>query len=244
MTIAVLAMRRAAIALAVVLSCTPVAAQSVTALVTELPQDFAHLISIDSAIAVGGAGLASWPLHHNDAAIARHLRLDDDEGGELFDAGNVIGDGAVQVAGALGVYALGWARHAPRVQRLGADLFRAQVVNGVMTRGIKLAVERTRPDGGSRSFPSGHASATFATATVLQNHFGWKAGIPAYALAAYVGSARLTSNHHFASDVAFGAGIGIAAGRATTFRVRQHRVAIAPSVGVDGVRVGVTVNAD
>jgi len=238
-------MLRAATVLAVVLSCAPTAqAQSLASVVTELPSDFAHLISVDSAIALGGAGLVSWPLHNNDDAIAQRLRLDADGTGELFDAGNVVGDGSVQVAGALGVYILGWARHAPRAQRVGADLFRAQVVNGVLTRGLKLAVERTRPDGGSRSFPSGHASAAFATAAVLQKHFGWKAGGPAYAVAAYVASARLTSYHHFASDVAFGAGLGVAAGRATTFRVHRQRVAIAPSVARDHVAVGVTVGAD
>jgi membrane-associated phospholipid phosphatase len=221
----------------VLVSCAPAAqAQSFASLFTTLPSDFKHLVSVDSAIAIGGGGALAVPLWSSEHTNG--------EGSEAFDAGNVIGDGAVQAAGALTVYVLGAANHSSRVQRLGADLVRAQIVNGVMTDGLKLAVDRTRPDGGSHSFPSGHASAAFATATVLQAHLGWKIGIPAYALAAYVGSARVTSNHHYTSDVVFGAGLGIAAGRATTFTVRQQRIAIAPTIGPGRVGVGVTVGAN
>ena len=66
------------------------------------------------------------------------------------------------------------------------------------------------------SFPSGHSSVTFATATVLQRNFGWKAGVPAYALASYVAASRVQMKRHFFSDVAFGAAIGIVAGRTVT----------------------------
>jgi len=92
----------------------------------------------------------------------------------------------------------------------------AQIVASVMTQGVKLAVGRRRPDAGRFSFPSGHASATFANAAVLQRHFGWKAGLPAYGLASYVAASRLQENRHYASDVIFGAAIGIIAGRTVT----------------------------
>ena len=103
---------------------------------------------------------------------------------------------------------------------LGSDLIRAQVLTRVVTQGIKLTVRRARPDGGNFSFPSGHSSGTFATATVLQCHFGWKAGVPAYALATYVAGSRLQENRHYVSDVMFGAAIGILA-RAVSTSVRQ-----------------------
>ena len=46
------------------------------------------------------------------------------------------------------------------------------------------------PTATPRSFPSGHASATFATATVLQRHYGWKLGLPFYLLGVYTAASR------------------------------------------------------
>src|SRR4030095_7106445 len=100
-----------------------------------------------------------------------------------------------------------------QMQILGADLLRAQIVNTALTQSIKMAVQRTRPDQGRFSFPSGHTSATFATATVLQRHFGWRVAIPAYGLATYVAGSRLQKNRDYASDVIFGAAVGVVAGR-------------------------------
>ena len=68
--------------------------------------------------------------------------------------------------------------------------------------------------------------------------FGWKAGVPGYALATYVAGSRLSENAHFLSDVLFGAGIGIVSGRTVTVG-RAHPFVIAPAVrpGVLGVSV-------
>jgi membrane-associated phospholipid phosphatase len=63
-------------------------------------------------------------------------------------------------------------------------------------------VSRRDPDATGYSFPPGHASVRFATATVLQRHFGWK-GALAYPLAAYVAASRLHENrHHLGGRVA------------------------------------------
>ena len=61
----------------------------------------------------------------------------------------------------------------PRVVHIGVDLIRTHIVAYALTFALKSAVRRGRPDHSNhRSFPSGHASATFATATVLHRHFG------------------------------------------------------------------------
>lgn len=74
---------------------------------------------------------------------------------------------------------------------------------------LKYAVKERRPDGSNwHSFPSGHTSSTFATATFLQRRYGWKVGVPAYALATYVGWGRVFSKRHHWWDVAVGAAIG------------------------------------
>ena len=157
---------------------------------------------------------------------------------DVFEIGAVTGSGWVQIGGALGAYALGRAAGKPRVVAVGADLVQVQIVNSAMTLGLKLAVRRTRPDQGSFSFPSGHASAMFATATVLQRRFGWKVGLPANGLAAYVAASRVQENRHYSSDVIFGAAIGIAAGQ--TIGRGAGRFVVSPVVVPGGA--GVTLS--
>lgn len=77
---------------------------------------------------------------------------------------------------------------------------------------LKYAVKERRPDGSDmHSFPSGHTSTTFATATFLQRRYGWKVGVPAYVLSSYVGWGRVFSKKHHWWDVAAGAAIGAGA---------------------------------
>jgi len=85
-------------------------------------------------------------------------------------------------------------------------------VTQALTYGIKVSVRRDRPTGECCSFPSGHASMTFATAAVLERHFGYRASWPMFAVAGYVSASRLTDNRHFLSDVLFGSALGMAAG--------------------------------
>ena len=103
-----------------------------------------------------------------------------------------------------------------------------------------MAVGRTRPDGSVFSFPSGHTATTFATATVLQRHFGWKVGIPAYAAATYVAASRIQVKRHYLSDVAFGAALGIVAGRSVTVGRGDAKFAIAPAAAPGGGAVSFT----
>jgi membrane-associated phospholipid phosphatase len=124
---------------------------------------------------------------------------------------------------------------------LGSDLVRAQIVTQSVTLGIKLSVQRTRPDGTQYSLPSGHASTTFATATVLQRHFGWKAGAPAYALATFVAASRVQVQRHYLTDVALGATLGIIAGRTVTLGRGDTRFALGPSVVPGGAGVNFTL---
>jgi hypothetical protein len=150
--------------------------------------------------------------------------------GRMFSAGETLGSAGVQMASAVATQIIGRAIGQPRVAALGADLVRAQIVTQTLTAGIKLSVQRTRPDGSQYSLPSGHASTTFATATVLQRHFGWKAGVPAYAMASYVAASRVQVQRHYLSDVALGATLGIITGRAVTVGRGDTRFALGPSV--------------
>ena len=109
---------------------------------------------------------------------------------------------------------------------------------------VEVSIRRDRPDGTSGyAFPSGHASTTFATASVLEAHFGWKVGVPAYALATYVAASRLHENRHYLSDVVFGGALGMAAGRSAT-RHGRHHFALAPLAVPGGLGVVLTRISD
>jgi len=194
-----------------------------------LGRDFTRLPTKSNLLVLGLGGALALAAHPADSALtsraARSEPLDD-----VFEIGAFTGGGWVQVGGAFGTYFLGRLSGNERMQSTGADLAQAQILNAILTQGVKLAVARTRPDHGRFSFPSGHASATFATATVLQRRFGWKLGLPAYTLASYVSASRLQENRHYASDVIFGAALGIVAGRTVTIGKSSARLDISPLV--------------
>lgn len=78
---------------------------------------------------------------------------------------------------------------------------------------LKALVDEQRPDGSDRhSFPSGHTSLSFAAAASLENRYGWQVGAPAFALASFVGMARVEAKRHHWYDVVAGAAIGSASG--------------------------------
>jgi len=99
---------------------------------------------------------------------------------------------------------------------------------------VKMSVRRGRPDGTQFSFPSGHTSVSFASATVLQRHFGWKAGVPAYAMASYVAASRIHDKRHFLSDVAFGAAVGIVSGWTVTMGHGDAKMTMTPVAAPGG----------
>jgi membrane-associated phospholipid phosphatase len=107
------------------------------------------------------------------------------------------------------------------------DLIRSLAVSEAIVNALKYTTRRERPDGSARnSFPSGHASDTFAVATALERHFGWKFAVPAYVFSSYVAMSRLPDNKHWLSDVVFGSSVGIIAGRTVTRHGREFPVVI------------------
>jgi membrane-associated phospholipid phosphatase len=148
--------------------------------------------------------------------------------------GGAVGDVWMQGGAAVTTYLIGKLNKSPEVVHVGGDLIRAQMLNGVLTTGIKIAAGRTRPTGSARSFPSGHSSATFASATVLADHYGWKAALPAYALAGFVSYTRVRDNQHWLSDVAFGSALGLIAGKTITAGHRHPAFVILPTITKSG----------
>ncbi|GAA4276399.1 phosphatase PAP2 family protein [Aquimarina mytili] len=125
-----------------------------------------------------------------------------------------------------------YTRYAPVVQMYAADIMGVQsrnhwfdqtknlVLSSIISNGVstllKKEVHKYRPGGSdhANSFPSGHTTTAFTTATVLFEEF--KNTNPVLAYSGYIfaittGSLRLANNMHYLSDVLVGAGIGILA---------------------------------
>lgn len=69
------------------------------------------------------------------------------------------------------------------------------------TYALKYAVNDTRPNGGKRSFPSGHTAWAFAGAAFIHHRYGWEWGVPAELAATAVAISRVDGDFHRWRDV-------------------------------------------
>lgn len=183
-------------------------------IVQNLGADFMALGKLDTLVMIGAGGAAAGIASTADDRVDRWTVTH--PASSWTDVGRVGGDGWVMAGAAVGTWLTGKYTNRPLVAHVGSDLIRAQVLNGVLTRAMKIAIDRKRPSGGGHAFPSGHSSATFASAGVLHQHFGWKAGAAAYTAASFVAWTRVRDREHWVSDVVFGAAVGLASARAVT----------------------------
>jgi PAP2 superfamily len=203
----------------------------IKATVKEFLISFKHLPSRENLFWVGvGSGMA-LAVHPADTHFNSHVA--GDEWHKLFKVGAVTGNTATLFAVSATVYTVGRASDSKRVSHVGSDLLQAIGVSEVIVQSLKYATRRERPDGSSaNSFPSGHAADTFAFATALERHLGWKGAVPAYMISTYVAMSRLHDNRHYLSDVAFGTAVGIIAGRTVTRHGRSnYSYTVAPVPG-------------
>lgn len=135
-----------------------------------------------------------------------------------------------------GFYLAGTALHNPKAIATAQDgLGAGLIASGIITPALKVAIGRQRPSqgkevyslrpfSGNESFPSGHTTQAFAVASVISAHYDplW-VKMTAYGVAGLVGFARIDHNAHFASDVAAGALIGTAVGKAIFHFNQQKR---------------------
>lgn len=97
----------------------------------------------------------------------------------------------------------------------------ATLAAAIVSTSLKYSIDRERPfekypneidkasDAGSPSFPSGHTSSAFSTATSLSIAFPkWYVIVPSYAWASSVAYSRMHLGVHYPSDVLAGAIIG------------------------------------
>ena len=196
--------------------------------VSDVGHDYIDYFSRETAEWYIDGGAMTAALHPLDEELRDATQDPEATLTRSLEGGSTIGNLSFQLPLAAGWWIIGHAAGSQRGAEAGRDLVRAQISALSWTYAFKYAANRTRPNGDPRSFPSGHASATFATAMVLQGHYGWKIGLPAFAAAGYTAASRITVNKHWASDVAFGAVVGMVSGRTVTLHLRQRTIALGP----------------
>jgi membrane-associated phospholipid phosphatase len=221
---------------------TPLVTSDTTfaSLFTKVPPAFLRLGDRSSLAVLGTSAAVAALVFNSDTPLTRHaaasVRFDDN-----LLVGHFLGDIYFQGSVALGTYLTGYAAKSPRMMLVGADLVRAQLLGGFITDVTKVIVQRQRPNGANYSFPSGHTTSAFASAAVLQRHFGYKVGVPAYLLGGYVAASRMADNRHFPSDLLVGAAVGIVSGRAVTVGRGSAKFAVTPLVAPGGGGIGLTL---
>jgi len=201
--------------------------------------DYKHYFSKETAYWYAGGLAAAGLVHQADEAIAEEMS-EPSPTTRALEGGDKYGNLTLQVPLAIGWWIVGHAAGSARGAEAGRDLVRAQISATSWAYLWKYTVDRTRPNGDPRSFPSGHAAATFATAMVLQDHYGWKVGVPFFAASTYTALSRLTVNKHWASDVTFGAFVGIASARTVTLHLRNQKFALVPLAAPGGAGLALT----
>lgn len=198
-----------------------------------LVEDFKHLPSKENlfwAATGGGLALAVHPIDDN----VMHAWGGNSTMQNWFKLGKYLGQSYVLIPTAATIYIYGRAKDEPKVSHVGMDLLESLLVSEAVVQALKYTTRRERPDGSSKnSFPSGHAADTFAFATALERHLGWKGAVPAYLFSSYVAISRIPDNRHWLSDTVFGASVGIIAGRTCTRHGKEYplHVSVSPLRG-------------
>jgi undecaprenyl-diphosphatase len=127
----------------------------------------------------------------------------------------------LSLATPISILAAGYIKNDKALRRKGWEIAGSLLINTVITQGLKYTVNRERPYDKyptlihpylietDPSFPSGHTSTAFATATSLSIQFKkWYVVVPSFAWATCVGYSRLYLGEHYPTDVFAGAIIG------------------------------------
>ena len=94
---------------------------------------------------------------------------------------------------------------------------------------LKYTVQRERPNGeDTHSFPSGHSSSTFSSASFIHIRYGFKYAILPYIAASYTAYSRVESQQHYLSDVVAGAVIGVVSSWYFTSSYESENIALQP----------------
>ena len=173
------------------------------------------------------AGGASAVMHNSGADKKLNENFDDDHVFRGFgdESLNVIGHPWTQFGMATLWYAVS-AKNQDELNKARAQtMIEALSVTGVVTMGLKAIRNNDSPNGKNWAWPSGHAASSFTVASVLDEFYGPKVGIPAYVLASLISYRMLDTGDHWTSDIVFGATLGWVVGHTIAGKHKQLEIA-------------------
>ncbi|WP_052257229.1 phosphatase PAP2 family protein [Flavobacterium sp. AED] len=126
----------------------------------------------------------------------------------------------ISIAAPIIIYSVGLIKKDSAIKKQAIFIGETFLVNAFVTTALKQVVKRKRPfdsytdidqaiSAGGYSFPSGHTSIAFATATALSMAYPkWYVIAPSFVWASAVGYSRMHLGVHYPSDVFAGAILG------------------------------------
>lgn len=160
------------------------------------------------------AGAASIVMHNSSAdddiqtSVEEHRAID----GFFSESLKTVGSPGTHFAATGLWYALSVQNNDRLNEERAWTMMTALTIDGLVTAGLKVARDNTTPSGDKWAWPSGHTSSSFTVAAVLDEYYGPKVGICAYAAASLVAYRMVEEGDHWMSDAVFGAALGWAVG--------------------------------
>ena len=180
--------------------------------------------NITALLLAGGASIA---MHQSDAdkTLAGNFERHRAFKGFSSEALGVVGSPGTHFA-VMGLwYALSTENRDEFNTNRAWTMMTALSVTGITTVGLKAIANNDTPNGKSWAWPSGHTASSFTVASVLDEFYGPKVGLAAYALASLVAYRMMDAGDHWASDVVFGATLGWVVGHTVAGKDKQLEVA-------------------
>lgn len=192
-------------------------------LIADSKEAFLRPDNMTALLLAGGASIAMHQESDEKIAdyFARHRNFHNLKDESL----NIIGHPTTHFAASTIWYFLSVENHDDLNKERAWTMRTALTITWLATTSLKLIRDNETPNGKDYAWPSGHTSSSFTVASVLDEFYGPKVGIPAYVVASLVAYRMMDTGDHWGSDVVFGATLGWVVGHTVASRNKKLEVA-------------------
>ena len=193
-------------------------------IIQDSKESFLRADNLSILLLAGGASVA---MHSTGADKKLAENFDDHHVFQDFtdESLNVIGHPWTQFGASALWYAISRKNQDDFNKKRAEAMIAALSVTGVATMSLKAIRDNETPNGKDWAWPSGHTASSFTVASMLDEFYGPKVGVPAYAFASLIAYRMLDSGDHWASDVVFGAALGWVVGHTIADKHKKLEIA-------------------